>query len=66
LIHSGASWVRKLPKLDSKQLEICDKTYSDRLANIAAVDDMVGELINKLDDYGILNNTYIFYTSDNG
>ncbi|KAK5173343.1 uncharacterized protein LTR77_002024 [Saxophila tyrrhenica] len=63
---SGASWVRNLPKLSEKKLDICDKTFEDRLGNIAAIDDMVSTLVQKLDDYGILNNTYILYTSDNG
>jgi N-acetylglucosamine-6-sulfatase len=37
-----------------------------RLGNIAAIDDMVAELIQKLDDHNILDNTYVVYTSDNG
>jgi N-acetylglucosamine-6-sulfatase len=65
-VASGASWVSKLPKLNEKKLKNCDKTFGHRLGNIAAIDDMVGELVQRLDDHGILNNTYIIYTSDNG
>ncbi len=58
--------MKNLPKLSAKKLEVGDKTFQDRLGNIAAIDDMVGELIQKLDDHGILNNTFVVYTSDNG
>lgn len=63
---SGASWVKDMPKLDDKGIETCDKTHRHRLGNVYAVDAMVGELIQKLEDHGILDNTYIVYTSDNG
>lgn len=66
LDFSGASWVHALPKLSSKKLEVCDTTYNHRLGNIAAIDDMVASLIQKLDSAKILDNTYIIYTSDNG
>lgn len=64
--RSGASWVYDFPRLDSKQIEVCDSTYYHRLGNIAAIDVMVQQLIERLDHYGILNNTYIVYTTDNG
>lgn len=31
-----------------------------------SVDDMVDQLVKKLESIKELNNTYIFYTSDNG
>jgi membrane-anchored protein YejM (alkaline phosphatase superfamily) len=34
--------------------------------SLKAVDDMVGDLVAKLDALGQLDNTYIVYTSDNG
>ncbi len=64
--YSGASWVRNLPKLSSKKLGVCDKTFNHRLGNLAAIDVMVQEMMQKLEDYGILNNTFVVYTTDNG
>ena len=55
-----------LDQLNDKQLAMLDKTYYHRLANIAYIDDMVASLINKLESKGILENTYIIYTTDNG
>lgn len=63
---SGASWVRNLPKLTDKQVAAADKVHAHRLGNLAAIDDMVGEFIQKLDHHGILDNTYIIFTTDNG
>ena len=47
---SGSSWVYNMPKLDDKQLDTCEDTHHHRLGNIAAIDEMVSELIQKLDD----------------
>lgn len=43
-----------------------DGFYRSRLQVLAGIDDMVGELVAALDDYGILDNTYVVYTTDNG
>lgn len=37
-----------------------------RWQTLLSVDDMVGLLVKKLEGIKELNNTYIFYTSDNG
>lgn len=42
------------------------KSISGRWQTLLSVDDMVAALIQKLTDIKELNNTYIFYTSDNG
>lgn len=63
---SGASWVYNMPKLDAAGIENCEQTYRHRLGNIYAVDVMVSELIQKLEDHGMLDNTYVIFTSDNG
>lgn len=39
---------------------------SCRWQALLSVDDMVEKLVKKLDSINELNNTYIFYTSDNG
>jgi arylsulfatase A-like enzyme len=40
--------------------------YRARLQALQGVDEMVDALVTELDKMGILDNTFIFYTSDNG
>src|SRR5215217_1404299 len=43
-----------------------DSRYRKRLNSMLAVDEMVGSLVEELEAAGELDNTYIFFTSDNG
>jgi arylsulfatase A-like enzyme len=43
-----------------------DGLYRQRLRSLQAVDEMVGSLVDTLEQSGQLENTYVFYTSDNG
>jgi arylsulfatase A-like enzyme len=43
-----------------------DDRYRQRLESMLAVDDMVGSLAQELESAGELDNTFIFFTSDNG
>ena len=58
--------MREIPQLDAQAVAHGDKVYAHRLGNLAAIDGMVSSLINKLSDKGLLDNTYILYTTDNG
>ncbi|KAL2787552.1 Arylsulphatase [Aspergillus keveii] len=63
---SGASWVQNLPRLDTSQLDYMDSYYRARLQSLQAVDELVADVVSQLEKYNLLENTYIFYTSDNG
>lgn len=63
---SGVSWVRSLPQQDAESVAYNDEFYRDRLRSLQGVDELVEKIVLRLDDAGILDNTYIFYTSDNG
>jgi N-acetylglucosamine-6-sulfatase len=43
-----------------------DGFFVKRVQTLLAVDEMVAELVQLLNDNGQLDNTYIFFTSDNG
>jgi len=58
--------VKNLPRLTTNQLNNADQIYAARLGNLAAINDMVGTIINKLSSNGLLANTYVIFTSDNG
>lgn len=63
---SGAHWIRKLPRLGPISIAWHDHFYRQRLRALQSVDELVDEIVTKLDEYGILDNTYIIYTTDNG
>lgn len=73
----GVSWVKTLPKLVSAEVEAgliqnatqeayLDEFYRGRLRSLQPVDELVEELVKKLEKAGQLDNTYIIYTADNG
>lgn len=47
-------------------MEYNDHYHRQRLRSLQAVDELVDDLFVKLEEYGILDNTYVFYSSDNG
>jgi arylsulfatase A-like enzyme len=60
------TWLRSHPLLTEQKIELIDATYRARLETMLAVDDMVAALVQALRETGQLNNTFIFFTSDNG
>lgn len=65
-VSSGASWISQLPKQSQDNVDSNDEFYRARIRVVAGLDDMVGNLVNALSNYGILDNTYVVYTTDNG
>ncbi|KAI1272988.1 arylsulfatase-like protein [Xylaria sp. FL0933] len=63
---SGASWIRKLPQQSPENVEYNDHFYVQRLRALQSVDEIVDSLVRRLGDLGILDNTYILYSTDNG
>jgi arylsulfatase A-like enzyme len=60
------SFVRSRRALSETDIDDITSYYRDRLASMLAVDDMVGEIVRSLADRGLLENTVIIFTSDNG
>uniref|UniRef100_A0A8C2YDW2 N-acetylglucosamine-6-sulfatase n=1 Tax=Coturnix japonica TaxID=93934 RepID=A0A8C2YDW2_COTJA len=55
----------KTPMTNSS-IQFLDDAYRKRWQTLLSVDDLVEKLVKKLEVHGELDNTYIFYTSDNG
>ncbi len=64
-ISDKPEWVRDMPRL-GKDVEKVDRTYQGRLRLLLSLDEMVAGLIEELRATGELDNTYVFFTSDNG
>jgi N-acetylglucosamine-6-sulfatase len=58
--------VRNLPPMTGPQIEAMEFHHQSRLRSLQAVDDLVETVVATLEAQGLLDNTYIIYTSDNG
>lgn len=63
---SGGNWVARLPRQKQEQLDYNDEYYRQRLRTLQSIDEMVENIVQKLDAHGVLDNTYIIYSTDNG
>jgi len=54
------------PSLTDKQINQMQDQYRLRIASLQAVDELVADIVSTLEALGELDNTYIFFTSDNG
>lgn len=68
----AASWLKGLPPLNASEVAYGDEFYRRRLQALQSVDELVDALVAKLDDKAagrrrrLADDTYVFYTSDNG
>ena len=65
-VSDKPSHIRNRPELTPAQIKSLDEDYRKRLQSLQAVDDMIESIIHALGANGLLDNTYIFFTSDNG
>ncbi|KAF5672808.1 arylsulfatase [Fusarium circinatum] len=63
---SGVSWIHKLAQLNDSSVSYLDDFYRARLQALQGVDEIVEQVTKQLEDAGILDETYIIYSSDNG
>ncbi|MFD0471338.1 sulfatase [Nonomuraea thailandensis] len=59
-------WLRDRPPLTLEAQADVDENYRRRLRAMLGVDDLVGSVVDALREAGKLDDTYIFFTSDNG
>jgi arylsulfatase A-like enzyme len=62
----GASWISRLPRQNQTNVDFNDHWYRSRLRALQAVDEMVDSLVKRLADAGVLETTYIVFSTDNG
>jgi N-acetylglucosamine-6-sulfatase len=67
-IRDKPKWFRRQAKrrLSKKQIGLIDNERRRQEEQLISVDQAVGELVQNLKDKGILNDTYIIFSSDNG
>lgn len=59
------SWMKDLAQLNDTVIEYHDEFQRSRLRALQSVDEMVEELVHRLEAKGLLDNTYIIYSTDN-
>ena len=60
------SWIRGLERQNATNVDFNDHFYRARLRSLQALDEIVHGIVERLEGYGILDTTYIIYTTDNG
>ena len=65
-VSDKPAWIRDNPPLSPEQMALAEDLYRKRLQSMLAVDEMIGSLVSALKESGELDDTYIFFTSDNG
>ena len=65
-VRDKPRWVQDNPPLSPDQIAYMDELHRKRLQSMMAVDDLVGDLFDSLRESGELEDTYVFFTSDNG
>ena len=59
-------WMRNNTELIPSVIEYMNQAYIDRVQTLMSVDDMVEAIVDTLQKYNVLDNTYIIFTSDHG
>jgi len=65
-VSDKPQWVREMDPLGPREVEKLDRLYRNRLQTLLAVDEMVQRILGTLEQAGVLEETYVFFTSDNG
>ncbi|KAJ1957486.1 hypothetical protein EC988_000804 [Linderina pennispora] len=65
-VQDKVSWLKDLPLLSAADIEYLDFMYRQRLRSLQATDELVDAVFKRLEEKGLVDNTYFIYTTDNG
>ncbi|KAJ3030951.1 UNVERIFIED_CONTAM: hypothetical protein HDU68_007151 [Siphonaria sp. JEL0065] len=65
IVSGKPKYIEELPLLNQTSIDTLDHWYRQRLRNLQSVDELLGSVIDFLSEEE-LDNTYIFYSTDNG
>jgi len=60
------SWLAGHPPLTATKIQEINRVFQERVEDVQSVDNMIGSIENSLANHGMLKNTYIVFSSDNG
>lgn len=58
--------LRDLAPIGPMRVNEIDRRYRERIRSLQAIDELIVAVLSAMDRTGGLDNTYVFYTSDNG
>ncbi|KAL0934496.1 arylsulfatase precursor [Colletotrichum truncatum] len=61
-----SNWMKKLRQLNETEIEHGDWLFRQRIESLQGVDEIIEDVVNLLEEKGVIDNTYIIYTTDNG
>ncbi|MDH5682456.1 MAG: sulfatase, partial [Spirochaetota bacterium] len=65
-ISDKPSWIKNAISLKKQHINYIDREYKKQLQTLLSVDEMISKIINYLEKTDQIDNTYIFFLSDNG
>lgn len=65
-VSDKPEWVRSRPLLSERRIDLMQNHHRERLASMLSVEDLLRKTVATLEETGELDNTYIFFASDNG
>ena len=65
-VSDKPAWVQSYPRLSSSVIDNNTAKYRQGLRSMLSVEDLLRQTITTLQNTGELDNTYIFFTTDNG
>lgn len=60
------SYLKGLGQLNATNLLVADEWYRARIQCLQGLDEIIEDVVAKLEETGAIDNTYLIYTSDNG
>ena len=65
-VSDKPQWVQSYPRITQSKIDQEQNLYRQRLRSMLPVRDLLQQIVATLEQTGELENTYIFFTSDNG
>jgi len=65
-VSDKPAWVQAQPRLDDEKIAGIDEWYRNRVRMLQAVDESIAGIVRRLEERGQIDDTWIFFTSDNG
>jgi arylsulfatase A-like enzyme len=65
-VSDKPKFLQESPRVSAALAKALDRAYRVRVESMRGVDDMIGRVVRELSRTGQLDNTYVFFTSDNG